>query len=372
MKQPLTIFFALAIGTLAFGQSTATVQGNITVQYRPSSSQIDFDRALRAVAVIYPGATDRQTGPAGLGMVVGNDGMIVTAYHLVKDARQLRIMLDGHTYNRSVLLAYDEYKDLAALRIVGEPLQVPLVTIGQAKPEAAVVVVALNDDRKELTPGAMRLLKRVNSITSSEQDENAVAITAGLLGDPGGSPVLDSDGHLVALLTGAETETHLFRAVPAESVLQFSHFSGRVFDPAGTLKVKPADEVTSETVHNVDNGALARRQRTFYVDVDTILIPRDLMINELRNQKEFASLDLLEVDRASLADVTIRVAYVPWTFDYTIVASDVKTTAILAAAKITAFNGYIAAPLLANEFVKRMKEARALQTKAEPAKAEKK
>lgn len=46
------------------------------------------------------------------------NGVILTAYHAIKDARELQVRLHtGDVYDRGVLLGVDERRDVAALKI---------------------------------------------------------------------------------------------------------------------------------------------------------------------------------------------------------------------------------------------------------------
>ncbi|MCI0351586.1 MAG: hypothetical protein L0Z53_19360, partial [Acidobacteriales bacterium] len=125
---------------------------------------------------------------------------------------------------------------------------------------------------------------------------------------------------------------------------------------------------TPASLHSVQPGKLANYHRTYAVNSATILIERDLMLEALRNQRDFAALDFVLVENRELAEVFVEVAYVPWTFDYTFKVIDQKTSVVIGAGKVTAFNGYLAAPALAKKIAAQMKKWRSQATVTTPKK----
>jgi serine protease Do len=72
------------------------------------------------------------------------DGLILTAYHLVRDAAQVQVQLkSGEVFDRAELLGVDERRDTAALRITAHGLPaLAVVSVEGAKPGEAVYVVS--------------------------------------------------------------------------------------------------------------------------------------------------------------------------------------------------------------------------------------
>src|SRR5205823_1903068 len=130
----------------------------------------------------------------------------------------------------------------------------------------------------------------------------------------------------------------------------------------------PGEAPTQDSVHRAQTGAITKKVRTFYVESATGLIPRDDILQALRNEKDFSKLDMVLTDDAKLADVMVVVDYIPWTFDYTFKAFEQKGKVIIAAGRVTEFNGYLAAPALAKKLVNQLKPNRETQTVATEAK----
>ena len=102
---------------------------------RPSAltSQQVVERVAPAVVVILAGSGSVPVA-LGSGVIVRPDGIVMTAYHLIKDQPAVQVRLkNGETYDRVVVLGIDERRDVAALRIPAANLQ----TLSRARMEDA-------------------------------------------------------------------------------------------------------------------------------------------------------------------------------------------------------------------------------------------
>lgn len=119
-----------------------------------------------------------------------------------------------------------------------------------------------------------------------------------------------------------------------------------------------AERGENNPTHYSQPVKIARVVRTVYVCSKTGLIERDDLVERLKNTDGFNDLDLVMVEDPHKADVLIVARHIPFTFDYTMKAIDVKTTADIVSARVTVFNGYLASWELPKEFVKRMQQQR--------------
>jgi len=117
-----------------------------------------------------------------------------------------------------------------------------------------------------------------------------------------------------------------------------------------------ADAATK--IAKADANKVAKTVRTFAVKSDTWLVPHDLVIEAIQNHKDFSGLDLVLVNDWQIAQVRVEVGYVDWTFDYTYKAIDQKRDILIASGKVTAFNGYLAAPEIADAVIEKLKKDR--------------
>lgn len=125
------------------------------------------------------------------------------------------------------------------------------------------------------------------------------------------------------------------------------------------VELRRADIADAATkIAKTDANKVARTVRTFAVRSDTSLVPRDLVLEAIQNHKDFPGLDLVLVNDWQLAQVRVEVGYVDWTFDYTYKAIDQKRDVLIASGKVTQFNGYLAAPAIADAVIEKLKKDR--------------
>ena len=84
-----------------------------------------IDRASPAVVLILAGPGDGKVSAIGSGLVIRSEGIVLTANHVVKGMREVQVRLkNGDIYDRVDLIASDERRDIAALRIPAAGLTV--------------------------------------------------------------------------------------------------------------------------------------------------------------------------------------------------------------------------------------------------------
>jgi hypothetical protein len=124
---------------------------------------------------------------------------------------------------------------------------------------------------------------------------------------------------------------------------------------------RPEVADAANKIAKTDANKVAKTVRTFAVKSDTWLVPNDLVVQSIQNNKDFSGLDLVLVNDWQLAQVRVEVGYIDWTFDYTYKAIDQKRDILIASGKVTAFNGYLAAPELADAVIQKLKKDRDAQ-----------
>jgi S1-C subfamily serine protease len=78
------------------------------------SSEEVIARVAPSVAVVLTGAGAGRLSGVGSAIIVRSDGILLTAYHVIKDAREVQVRLKtGEIYDRVELIAVDERRDVA-------------------------------------------------------------------------------------------------------------------------------------------------------------------------------------------------------------------------------------------------------------------
>ena len=83
----------------------------------PDSNTI-FEHTKAATVIILAGAGAGRLSSIGTGVVISNDGVLLTAFHAIKGAAEVQVrMANGEVFDRVELLGSDERRDVAALKI---------------------------------------------------------------------------------------------------------------------------------------------------------------------------------------------------------------------------------------------------------------
>ena len=107
--------------------------------------------------------------------------------------------------------------------------------------------------------------------------------------------------------------------------------------------------------------AMLARARTLYVESGTSYFEPVQLQNELRKRDEAEAWQMLIIDdyqKRGVADLIVEVDRPLFTFTFTYKLTDRATGVLLAAGKVSAFDGNAAAPKLAGRIIGEMKRAR--------------
>jgi len=177
-----------------------------------------FARVAPAVVRVISLRAD-ETEAFGSGFIVDSSGLIVTNWHVVEGAVELRVQLASNAqFTVPVIAASDPAADLAILRVDGRDL--PTATL--AGPELAAVgstVLAIGHP-----VGLTNTL--LEGIVSAHRD-GIVGVTvlqtsAGIASGSSGGPVLDIDGRVIGVAQGGmgNSSGNLNFAIPVRHVLE--------------------------------------------------------------------------------------------------------------------------------------------------------
>lgn len=332
------------------------------------------DRVSPAVAVVLAG---KQGGGTSLGsaVVVRQDGVLLTAYHAVKGARQAQVRFkNGEIYDKVELLAFDERRDVAALRVSATNLPVlPTAGMEETRPGDTVYVVS-NAGALPWTAssGVVSALRVADEVPGAGSGYRLIQFTAPVSPGSSGGVLVDVQARLLGIIVGSRTGQNLNFAVPIESVVGLANRSGGTLlasgadlqlpgrpapdagGPSGIAPPPPAelsDRERSEALASRDPMKILRSFRTIYVESHTIWMESQMLEHALRERPEFGVWGLEVVKDPSLADLKIEVHVPVFTFDYHYTVTHQNSSIVLVAGKVRAASGLDAAPKIAKNFM---------------------
>jgi len=126
----VAVFFALSA---AIPSTTA----------QQSAAEKPIENSMNSVVTVLTGTGSGSLDKLGSGVIIRSDGVILTAYHVIKDANQVQIRLkSGEIFDKVDFLGFDERRDVAAIRISGSNLSAVSISSNELSVGQKVFVIS--------------------------------------------------------------------------------------------------------------------------------------------------------------------------------------------------------------------------------------
>jgi len=327
---------------------------------RPLTSEEVVARVAPSVVVILAGSGSVPTA-LGSGVIVRTDGIVMTAYHLIKDQPAVQVRLkNGETYDRVVILGFDERRDMAVLRIpAGNLTTLTRARVEDARPGATVYTVS-NPAGLEWTAssGILSATRQADDVPGAGAGYRLLQFTASVTHGSSGGALADNQGRLLGIVVGSLGGQNLNFAVPVESVMGLADRvdglalgSGRNFSPR---RRGPGSSVTERTEPPRDPAETMRSARTVCL-LGNPLFPAEPLEKKLFERPEFKTGTLMIVEDPHVADLVIELSRKELTWDFTYRLVHPASGVVLGSGKVIAWDGVRAAPELAKQIMDRIR-----------------
>jgi S1-C subfamily serine protease len=220
-----------------------------------------YEKANRSVVHITTKAAQREllflevpAEGAGSGSVLDRDGHVLTNYHVVEGAQEIRVTLDsGETYEAG-LVGYDQPNDMAVLKIDAPAAELVPIEVGDStRLKVGQNVYAIGNPfglERTMTTGIISSLNRSLPVRNGRTMKSIIQIDAALNRGNSGGPLLDTRGRLIGMNTAIASSTGenngIGFAIPAETIKRVVPqliASGRVIRAdAGISRVYQSDD----------------------------------------------------------------------------------------------------------------------------------
>src|SRR5262245_45597967 len=176
--------------SLVLGALTIVVQSDITTVVSKASSSV----------VLIKGSSIDGGTVLGSGFLVSSDGKIVTNLHVVRDLKSGAVRLPtGEVYDNFRVVAFDERKDLAVIRIAG--FELPNLAMGnsnEVKPGETVIAIGNPDALSgTVTKGIVSAIRDDPAGRGFRVIQTDAAINPG----NSGGPLLNEKGEVVGIVS---------------------------------------------------------------------------------------------------------------------------------------------------------------------------
>src|SRR5215469_16494260 len=331
------------------------------------SSEDVIARVAPSVAVILTGGGAGRLTGMGSAVIVRSDGVLLTAYHAIKDVREVQVRLKtGEVYDNVELVAVDERRDVAAIRIPAANL--PALTVApleDARPGEPIFVVS-NPSGLSWTAsaGILSAVRPIEEVQAAQSGYRVLQFSAPVSPGSSGGAVVDAKGRAIGIIVFSRQGQVLNFAIPIDAVFGLAGGSGHTPLPTGhnLQPQQPERPASSASLAHENPTDFLRKARTAYVNSRTTWFTPTTLEKELMNQKDFRAWGLTIVRDRKLADIDIEVDRPLWTYTFTIAVQDARTSMLLGTDQTIAASGELAAPSLAEKFVKMIGAARSVET----------
>lgn len=348
----------LALAHTAVGQAPAPTE---------LSSEEVIARVAPSVAVILTGAGAGRLSGVGSGVIVRSDGVLLTAYHVIKDAREVQVRLKtGEIYDHVELLAVDERRDVAAIRIPAANLPaLEVAPLEEARLGEPVFVVSNPSGLTwSASAGVLSAARPVEEVLATQTGYRVLQFTAPVSPGSSGGAIVDSKGRALGMVVFSKPGQAINFAVPLDAV--FGLASGSEHTPlpsGGDLKTRqPELPSSSASLARENPTELLRKARTVFIHSRTVWFTTATLERELMKQRSFQDWGLTVVRDGKLADLDIEVDRPLWTYTFTAAVQDTRTSMLLGNEEVVAASGDLAAPSIAQKIVKMIGAARSAGT----------
>ncbi len=328
----------------------------------PANSPDVLARITEATAIILAGEGAGRLSSISTGVVVRPDGVVLTAYHALKNAREVQVRLrSGETFDRAVLLGVDERRDVAAIRI--SAVNLPSLPIGSAQNtrpgDLAYAVTNSNNLTWTATQGIFSAIRVADEVPGAGHGYRMLQFTAPVAPGASGGPLADSRGELIGIITRGNAQGAAF-AVPVEAVagLLDGQLNVALGDGSALQLPNYQQAPASRGLAGADPKQLLRVAKTAFIRTRTMFFTPETLEREFLKQSGYGALGLTLVRDPRLADLAITIDRPLFTYTFTYAVTDAKTSVLLDTGKVTAIDGNSAAGKIAKDVIARLTSLR--------------
>jgi len=362
----------LAIGVFC-GMLPSNLRGQGGASQALSGDQV-VERVSPSAVSILVGKGDGQVAGVASGVIIRTDGVILTANHVVKGMREVQVRLkSGEIYDQVELIASDERRDVAALRIPVTGLPVlPTGSSSNAAPGTTVFVVSNAVGLPwTASSGILSATRMADDVPGAGSGYRILQFTAPLSPGSSGGVLVDGEAKILGIVVGSmNVGQNVNFAVPIESVAGLGNASGGTRFDSGARLQPPGFKTASGPAVSPNPPANAgpppgytaprpeqRQIHTISVLSKTIYLRRERLQDDIQKTPMFSQLGLHYADYGQTADIAITVDRPVMTFDWTYTLVYQPKSLTLSSGTVEATDEYDAGPKLASAIVEQLAAA---------------
>jgi S1-C subfamily serine protease len=195
--------------TAVLSQSTTEQVINVEVNTAITQAVEKVGPAVVTVVGIIPGQNTffgrtADSDVSGSGVIISQDGYILTNNHVIADTVDVSIVLADGTQVPAVIVGRDEFSDLAVLKIdESVPAVASLGNSDALKPGETVIAIGspLGDFKNTVTAGVVSATERMLDVNENYQMEGLIQTDAAINQGNSGGPLVNLAGEIIGINT---------------------------------------------------------------------------------------------------------------------------------------------------------------------------
>jgi hypothetical protein len=324
---------------------------------KPDANAI-FERTKAATVVILTGEGAGRLRSIATGVIVSKDGVLLTAFHAVKDAREVQVrMANGEVFDHVQLLGVDERRDVAALKISAGALPAlsPGSTQNLSQGDRVYALSNANGLAWSATEGILAAVRSAEEVPGAGSGFRLLQFSGSVAPGSSGGALVDDSGNLIGIITRSQGSAGF--AVPMESVMELADSGHNAPFGSGAALQMPATMASTlpqsgAAIAGSDPKQIVKDARTIFIRSKTLFLTVDTIVRALGLEKDWPKLNLTIVHDERVADLVIEIDRPVFTYIHTFVIVDKRTSIVLDSGKVTAFDGTLASGGIAKQIVK--------------------
>lgn len=344
--------------------------------FAQTSNDSAVQSALDSVVTILL-ANQGQANSVGSGLIVRSDGYVLTAYNLVKGAREIQIRLhNGEIYDKAEIISIDERRNVALLHVKAAGLRVIPAAVESEQVGARIIVVANSDGQAQVDKDKLlNSIQLADTIAGAGNGFRVLQFDALGFPNAAGGLLLDETGRALGIVTTNPNIKNQNIAVPLSSIiglinaapLNNSSTASAVYVSSSPLPVNaPAQTNNSQTetrkVFSRNPQELLANSKIVSVTSRTTFFKDQQLINELMKRDTIKQWGWLFLDGSSWdnekkADLIIELDHQILTYNFTFTIRHRETGIVLAAGKVIIGDGASGAPQMVDRMIEKLSKS---------------
>ncbi len=216
------INFLILLGILTYLYTNmSNDNGYVEAISKASPSVINIRSAKNIETRLFDGALENDV--IGSGIIISNDGYIITNMHVIEGKRLINVELDDGQVYKASLIGFDERSDLAVIKIVSSDLLTPIEVSNSSSVQIGDQVIAIGNAfglGKTFTSGIISATGRDYGNPYLELIQTDAAINPG----NSGGALINHKGNLIGMNTKIFSKTGSYTgigfALPANKMIE--------------------------------------------------------------------------------------------------------------------------------------------------------